>query len=134
MQDISKMTRKEFDAVPLRNWNDDIGPFRSMVILPGRIKDMHDSGYRAMDFVAVDDKDKPICRLSGCSDVIDIEGIGGLGKDWYKTPADKRHVPNTGWIIDCLPKSGLLRIFSGRGNMTVGPALSSFEIYSEKSD
>ena len=128
---INEMTRKDFDAVPCRKWNAVIGKFRSMVILPGRIKDMHDSGYRCMDFVAVNDKNEPICRLSGCSDVINIDGIGGYGKDWFKINGK---VPNgvkpSGWSIDCLPKSGLLRMFA-TNNMSTGLALSSFEIYSE---
>ena len=42
------------------------------------INGMHDSGFRTMDFVAYS-KNEPICLLSGCSDVIHIDGIGGFG-------------------------------------------------------
>ena len=126
---ITKMTRKEFESLPHRSWNEDIGKFNCLVILPGKSKDLHDSGYRCMDFVAVKD-DKAICRLSGCSDVVHIEGIGGYGKDWLKKYNKVPFlVPPTGWNIDCLPKSGLLRLFPGSRCMTCGEALSSFEIY-----
>ena len=124
------MTRKEFDALPLRKWNENIGVFRSLVILPGRIKDMHDSGYRCMDFAAVDKNGEAICRLAGGSDVIHIEGIGGYGNDWVKKfdgVPDK--IKPMAWSIDCLPKSGLLNLFP-RGGMTCGAGLSSFEVYS----
>jgi len=130
---VNDMTRKDFEALPHREWNDDIGTFHSMVILPGRIKNMHDSGYRTMDFVATKDG-KAICRLSGCSDVIHIEGIGGMGKYVMNSNmgngywlGDLSH----GWSIDCLPKSGLLQLFPGSGSMTVGTALSSFEVFGE---
>jgi hypothetical protein len=80
-----------------------------------------------MDFVAIRG-DRPICLLSGCSDVIHFEGIGGLGKflgsSWAGPEAN-------GWIIDCLPKSGLLRLFLD-GKIEVGSATSSFVIYSRK--
>ncbi len=128
---ISDMVRKEFDTLPTRGWNEDIGTFSSLVILPGRAKDIHDSGYRDMDFVAIDSNDEPIARLSGGSDVVHINGIGGLGQGWLKkygkmpdqiTPVD--------WSIDCLPKSGLLRLFCSH-KISCGLALSSFEVYAE---
>jgi len=137
-KDITDMTRKEFDALPQRDWNEDIKEFDSLVVLPGRSRDLHDSGYRCMDFVAVRDN-KPICRLSGCSDVIHIEGIGGYGKNWVQRyNGVPRLIPPTAWNVDCLPKSGLLHFFPGSRRMTCGNALSSFEIYAlpykEKTD
>jgi len=127
MTNINKMTRKEFKALPLRHWQEDVGEFDSLIILPQR--KMHDSGYRCMDFVGVR-KDEAVCRLSGCSDVIHIEGIGGYGFQWLKRYGTvPKQVHPTEWNIDCLPKSGLLRLFS-RGHIRVGDALSSFEIYS----
>ena len=50
---VSEMTRKQFDELPHREYGSGEIEFRSLVILPGRSKDMHDSGYRMMDFVAV---------------------------------------------------------------------------------
>jgi len=103
MKDINEWTRKEFDALPGREWDQEV-QFDSLVILPTR--QIHDSNYRCMDFVAV---------------VIHINGIGGYGKDWFTEY----------WSIDCLKKSGLLRMFT-HGKLTCGPALSSFELYSIK--
>jgi len=67
-----------------------------------------------LDFVATKDE-APICRVSGVSDVLHLGGIGGE------------------FHIDCLPKSGLLRVF-GRGTdkLIAGAALSSFELFSAK--
>lgn len=123
-KDIQQMTRKEIENVPSRNWNEDIGEFDTLVILPQR--QIHDSGYRCMDFVACIGF-KPIRRLSGCSDVIHINGIGGYGK--YVIGAGIPHlILPIGWSIDCLKVSGLLQIFSDT-KLTCGQALSSFEIY-----
>lgn len=154
---IDQMTRRDFESLPGRGWDEDID-FDSMVILPAHIPrlsvwkykirlwlskkaswvkepqeyeidGMHDSGFRYMDFVAVREN-KAICRLAGGSDVIHIDGIGGYGRDWIERYGTvPRMVPVSGWSIDCLPKSGLLRIWPGSHQMTCGPALSSFEIY-----
>jgi hypothetical protein len=119
-----EMTRAEFDKVPLRkNWSKEVD-CDGIVILPQRR--MHDSGYRCMDFVAVK-KGFPVCRLSGCSDVIHFDGIGGrglhgrIGEVIKGIPID--------WNIDCLPKSGLLHIFTHGYKIRAGAALSSFEIF-----
>ena len=126
---INKMTRRDFLKIPYRKWDKDIGEFDSLVILPRGKKRLHDSGYRLLDFVAVR-KGKPICRLSGCSDVIHIDGIGGYGFDWVeKYGTVPTFIPPSGWSIDCLPVSGLLRIWPNSHRMTCGAALSSFEIY-----
>jgi hypothetical protein len=123
---LGKWSRKEFDALPVRKWSEDIGEFDSLVILP--MRRMHESGFRCMDFVAVI-KETPLCRLSGCSDVIHIDGIGGYGYKWIEKGEG---VPNSkkimDWSIDCLPKSGLLRLFSRR-KLRASEALSSFEIF-----
>ena len=111
MKTVFDMTRKDFNKVPKRDgWAKDIGEFRSLVIIPLDYK--HDSGWMCMDFVAVNEEGEPICRLSGCSDVLSFDVIGGRGKRWS---------------IDCLP-CGYLRLFS-QSTLTAGPALSSFEIY-----
>lgn len=78
---ILKMTKKDFLAVPMReHFDTKIELFNSLVIIPTRHK--HESGFMCMDFVAVDHKDEPICRLSGCSDVLHLDGIGGYGKPY----------------------------------------------------
>ena len=125
---VFDMTKEDFEKVPERGgWSRDIGEFNALVIIPQDYA--HDSGWMCMDFVAVSKDGEPICRLSGCSDVLNLDGIGGYGK-WR---ADELELPNRiepkGWSIDCLP-CGYLRLFS-RSMMTAGPALSSFEIYAK---
>lgn len=121
VKDINEMTIKEFRNLPGRNWDEDIELFDQIIILPCTLKDgLHDSGYRLIDFVAVKDG-IPLCRLSGCSDVINLCGIGGYnqGKSVYT---------NQRWNMDCLSKSGLLRLWCDGHQLKVGVALSSFEL------
>ena len=127
---VGKMTRKELEATPHRkNWSESV-EFEAMIILPGKARDLHVSGYRCMDFVAVKDHE-PLCLLAGGSDVIHFDGIGGFGLNWLeKYGTCPKVTPPSAWSIDCLPKSGLLRVFpASRKGMTCGGALSSFEIY-----
>lgn len=127
-QHINDMTREQIENCPVRNWDEDVGPFDYLIMLP--MEDIHDSGYRCMDFVAVKEN-LPIARLSGCSDVIHISGIGGLGK---RPRTEKnlfpREVLPVAWSIDCLKTSGLLRLFN-YNQITAGSALSSFEVFEE---
>jgi hypothetical protein len=73
---IKKMTKKDFLKLPHRKFGERI-ECDSIVIIPS--SKLHDSGYRLLDFAAVKDN-KAICLLSGCSDVLDLEGIGGFYK------------------------------------------------------
>jgi len=126
---VCDMTRKEFDKLPESKWGDII-TCNSIVLLPTRR--MHDSGYRCMDFVAVRNG-IPICRLSGYSDVMHIEGFGGYGYKWVdKYGHCPDMIPTNAWNIDCLSKSGLLQIFVSGKDIICGQALSSFEIYSKE--
>lgn len=128
---VSEMTRKEFEAVPPVSMTcDEVLEFDSLIIIPGRAGDLHDSGFRHMDFILVR-KAEPIYRVCGGSDVIHIDGIGGFGYDWLnRYKAVPAQVPPTGWSIDCLPKSGLLQIWPGSRRMRCGSfATSSFEIF-----
>jgi len=128
MKNVNEMTLKEFRELKIRKFNTDIGKFYSLVILPCDGRSLHDSGYRRMDFVAVDIHRKPICRLSGCSDVLHINGFGGTGKDIKNI--GKPIFPNS-WSIDCLPKSGLMRLFCNKPLTVENIALSSFCVYAE---
>lgn len=124
---ITEMTKKDFESLRHRNRDENV-ICDSIIILPSRR--LHDSGYRCMDFVAVKDIE-PICLLSGCSDVIHIEGVGGYGDNWLnKYNNVPSLVPPSSWSIDCLPKSGLLRIWPSSRKIRCGSALSSFEIFS----
>jgi hypothetical protein len=125
---LNDWTKKELKLLPKRKWNENIGEFDSLIIFPLSCKYIHDSGYRLMDFIAVIE-DTPICKLSGCSDVLHIEGIGGFGILNLKDSIPKL-IPPKGWYIDCLETSGLLRIFCD-SKLRVGSALSSFEVYGE---
>lgn len=124
---VEKMTKKDFNSIPFRKWDEYIGKFASLVIIPTRKK--HDSGYMCMEFVAVDDNHEPICKMSGCSDVIHIDGIGGYGNVRESGEIQKMIVPKS-WRIDCLP-CGYLRLFFD-GEMACGYDLSDFEVYGEK--
>jgi hypothetical protein len=119
------MTRKQFEAVPKREkWSEHI-TCDCIVIMP--TKKMHDSGYRMIDFVAIKDG-KPLMRLSGCSDVLHIDGIGGSGY----TREYSKFVERKAWSIDCLRKSGLLRMWVSDYNLVCGGSLSSFELWAVK--
>ena len=120
------MTKEDFEKVPERDgWAKDIREFNSLVIIPMDYE--HDSGWMCMDFVAVNKEGEPICKLSGCSDVLNLDGIGGYG-DWRCGELPKLVEPK-GWSIDCLP-CGYLRLFSN-STLAAGAALSNFEIYAK---
>ena len=123
---VFEMKKEDFEKVPARGgYSKDVGEFHSLVIIPQDYA--HESGWMCMDFVAVDKEGEPICRLSGCSDVLNLDGIGGYGD---RRPGMLPHfIEPKGWSIDCLP-CGYLRLFS-RSKMTAGAALSSFEIYAK---
>lgn len=137
MKEFTKWTRKEFEALPTPKsyTNEEIGEVDSLVILPE--KHNHDSGWRCMSFVTIQNG-VPTYRISGCSDVINLGGIGGYNflymSDCESSNRMKSQtVPNADWHIDCLPVSGLLRIFSGKYKLYVGASLSDFELfYKEK--
>jgi len=99
------MTRKQFESLPNREWDEDIGLFNSFVILPTRRK--HCSGYGIMDFVACRGM-KPVCRLSGCTDDLNL-------------------IKGNRWNMDMLFKSKLLHIWC-RNKMKCDEALSSMDI------
>jgi hypothetical protein len=121
---MSLWTRKELEALPGREWNEDIGEFDSFIILP--MRKIHDSGYRIMSIVAVK-SGIPFCRLTACSDVIHLDGTGGYGK-FKGLPS---LITPRWWRIDCLRKSGLLHIFT-ETKLTAGDALSDFDIFAEE--
>lgn len=162
MKGINNMTRQEILNVPYRDkWNEEM-ECDSIIVIPMKVKQwnllknkiqravartfhfirfpedyevdgLHDSGYRCIDFVAVK-KNKPIYRLAGGSDVLHFDGIGGYGYKWLeKHGSIPKTILPSNWDMDCLRKSGLLRIFC-RGKIICGDALSSFEIYCKRED
>lgn len=111
-------TRKSLDKLPYREkWDKEVKCW-GILLYPSRT--LHESGYRKLDFIALDKEMKPICKLSGCSDVLHLDGISAC----LRTNTVK-----TSWSIDCLP-NGLFRIWCGK-QLTAKAALSSFELISE---
>ena len=121
------MTREQFETLPESAWDEEI-ECDSIIILPSTDEaELHDSGYRRMNYVLEVDH-QPVSRKGG-GDVFHLDGIGGYGRDWLKlygtVPA---LIPPSAWSIDCLAKSGLLRLFTS-GRIVCGLDLSSMEIY-----
>ncbi|WP_138485470.1 hypothetical protein [Dyadobacter bucti] len=115
------MTLQELKKVPERGPFEDIGDFDSLIILP--TKELHDSGYRAMEFIAVNNG-VPLCRLSGYSDALHIEGM--LGSGMLGPGLLPKQIKDTSqWTIDCLAKSGLLRLFCRHQKLVAGDDQSS---------
>lgn len=105
-----------------------------LVILPNRQK--HDSGYRCMAFVLLKDNQRPIGIVAGCSDVIHLDGIGGYGYQWLKRFGKwPDSIPPRAWEIDCLPRSGLLRLWArsdrSKGIVAETCGRSSFEVFAQ---
>ena len=124
---IFDMGKADFKNVRVRGWNEDVGKFDSLVIIPGGSRSLHDSGYRCIAYCLCRDG-KPICLTGGGSDILHINGIGGYGKIYNTIP---REIPVISWRIECLPKSGYLHLFIHEHELTCGPDLSSFEVFAE---
>lgn len=125
IMNVCNLTKEDFQKVPDRKW-DEVITCNSFVIIP--TGELHDSGFQCMEIVALDDKHNPMCKCSGCSDVVNLDGIGGYGKslEFYNLG----HIPLNklvGWSLDVLP-CGYVRIFC-KGHITIGPALSGLEVY-----
>lgn len=122
------MKKEDFEAVPLRERFDSKCPsFDSLVIIPVDGYDNCFNRWGVMDFVGCIGKE-PVVRLSGCSETLELEGIGGHG-EWFG-PCDYRKMALPAWSIDCLP-CGYLRIFC-KGRIKVGETGTSFEIFSQE--
>ena len=116
---IYRMKQSDFKDIPLK---EDIEPviFDSLVIIPS--KRIHDSGWRTMDFIAVK-HNEPLFKISGNTDVLNIDGIGGYGD--FGIPNSR---PIEGWKIDCLP-CGFLRLTNNKQMMVQGYAVSDYEVF-----
>ena len=124
---IKNMTKEDFDNISLLP-NLNIGDFDSVVIIP--TGEMHDSGYMTMYFALIDKDGEPIGKISGISDIIHLDGIGGLGKNWLETGGVPSNIGIKAWKIDCLP-CGYLRLFS-RGKLSCDNwVMSNFNVYSD---
>ena len=115
---VTFWTRKEFKALPEREWNEDIGEFDALVILPAKI---YDANCRAIELIAVR-LGIPICKLSYSQEIY-LDGLAGR-----VFQRDKGS-----WAINCLRKSGLLQVYTrGSGKLVAGNALSIFELFTKE--
>lgn len=87
--------------------------FNAFAIVP--MEELHDSGYRCMKFILERDNDI-VGAVSGWSDVVHVNGIGGYGEDFKQTMVSGM-VPVVGMSMDCLPKSGCVRFFCDRSKI-----------------
>lgn len=126
MKPIKEWTRQEFESLPLLEYENYINKFDAIIILP--MVELHDSGYACMSFIPVCNP-TPLGRIAAGSDSICIDGICGSDyKDGVETTF--KDVLFKGWTIDCLPQSGLMRIFSRHGfKLKIGCLTSCFEIF-----
>lgn len=120
------MTKKDFLALPKPGWEEEV-ICDSLIIIPGGCREIHDSGFRVMQFVA-SRKHEAICLLGGSTDAVHIDGLCGFGEFTPGGGIPSLIKPRS-WTIDCLRKSGLLRLFCFDHNIKCGQRLSSFEIF-----
>lgn len=104
---INQMTKEDFANVAvykqgmLSKWPLQI---EGVVIIPRYdLNAVHDSGYRCMDIVLVNNDNKPICRIDTYSDIVELQTLVQNGRD-------KMLIPQ--WRMDCLLLSGYLHIFT----------------------
>ena len=116
---ISEMSKKEFQELEIEY---DKQGFTSFIICP--MKEIHDSGYRCMKFILLR-KGKIVGTVSGWSDVIHFNGIGGQGKN----NAYEKFPRQSAYKIDCLRKSGLVRVIADYLLEVDEPILSDFIFY-----
>ena len=103
--------------------------FNGVVIVP--TNNTHSSGWRSMKYILVNGE-RIVGSLGGGSDVLHINGIGGFGygadlDDSIKSGTVKR----VAYKIDCLNKSGCLRLFADHW-LTLGDdylGTSDFMVY-----
>lgn len=126
--EINNMTLEELRAIELFG---EAAKFNAVVIVP--MPDIHDSGYRCMKFILMNRGEVVGC-VSGWSDVLHINGIGGYGLNWEETMKTGM-TKVVDWSIDCLPESGCLRLFCARGTQCKLPPFvgSDLEVFVEPS-
>ena len=97
------------------------GVFDAFVIVP--MKSKHDSGYRNMKYILMNEHEI-VGVVGGGSDVVHFNGFDGMGEDYKNRTRMKKAVS---YSIDCLPKSGCVRVFVRFCKLEVqGHVLSDF--------
>lgn len=130
--DYTSWTIEQFKALPEPSsfTNEEVGLIEGLVIMP--TENLHESGFRSMEFVTIQDG-VPTYRVSGCSDVLNLCGIGGYNIGKYNCNRmellmHRETIPRIAWKMDCLAVSGLIRLFCGK-KMYLGESLSDIGIY-----
>lgn len=127
---ILDMSKEELLAI--ENFGSNV-EFDGFVIVP--TSGIHESLFGCMKFILLDKEMNIVGSVGGYSDVIHFNGIGGYGEydDDYSTRVRTGLVPAVGYRIDCLPKSGCLRVFAhGTKFKTDGFGGSDFCFYAVK--
>ena len=131
-KNLNDYTREEFLAMPNSgnpNWK-----FNQIIIVP--TGELHDSGFQMMKFILLKDREF-VMACSGWSDVMHINGIGGYGRygtKEYEEGVTKQRVRRIGWSIDCLAKSGCIRLFTSDAYCKIEDAFicSDFVFYADE--
>lgn len=119
MRPIEDWTEAELRALPVLRWDASPGIFDAAIVLPVP-GELHDSGFRMMDFALVRGG-VPFGLRSGGTDALSLvyrtERRGGIYDDLVSIR------------VDCLP-NGLLRLFAPSGDLglTCGLGLSSMDL------
>lgn len=122
MKNINEYTLEEFRAMEEKEPE---GAFNAVIIVP--MEEIHDSGWRCMKFILAN-RNEIKGVVSGYSDVVHINGIGGYGRYW-ENAARTGMVPRHSWSIDCLRGSGCLRLFCA-DDLSIDPWYGSdFSVY-----
>lgn len=79
MKSLNDYTLEELRAIENFGENEE---FSAFVIVP--MEELHDSGYRCMKFILERDGDI-VGAVSGWSDVVHVNGIGGYGENFRQT-------------------------------------------------
>lgn len=104
MADITKMKRKDFEALPYRKWGEGSNlKAKNIIVMPHRKR--HDSGYNTISFIAVLEDDKLI-KFGGCTDAVSLHG-----GEIYNGEIP----PSSPIEFDILPGSNLIRLWTRTG-------------------
>lgn len=95
-------------------------PFNGIIIVP--TNQYHDSGYRCMKFVLID-QEEIVGIVSGWSDVLHFCGYKSDGCQFVPSLLLYR------WNVDCLPESGCVRFFSNAECICDDFVGSDFNVY-----
>lgn len=102
--DCTLQELQELSNIPVAH----IAPFNSITIVP--MKELHESGFKCMKFI-LQNNNEIVGIVSGWSDVLHINGIGGYGLN-YRDTIRTQMVKRVGWHMDCLPGSGCVRLMA----------------------